>query len=96
MQLKTIYASIGNSDDKLSQSVWSNFTQAFYDAIMPCADQIHGVWFSEPSAPFQNMCVCFEISEGAERELRGQLLTLRHDFLQDSIAWAEVPRMEFL
>lgn len=96
MQLKTIYASIGNSDDKLTQKQWAAFTDEFVQSITDLAEQFHGVWFSETTSEFQNMCVCFEIGEGAERELRSQLVRLRADYLQDSLAWAEVPQTEFL
>lgn len=94
--LKTIYASIGNSDDRLTQKQWADYVEEFVQTITDLSEQFFGVWYSESSSPFQNLCVAFEIGEGAERELRSQLVRLRKDYVQDSIAWAEVPQTEFL
>lgn|SRR3982751_7044231 len=96
MMLKTIYASIGNSDDKLTQKQWASFTDEFVQTVTDLSEQFFGVWYSESTSEYQNMCVAFEIGEGAERELRGQLTRLRTDYFQDSIAWAEVPQTEFI
>jgi hypothetical protein len=93
----TIYASIGNSDDKLSQCDWADYAEQFVDAITQACEQIYGVWFSESSSPFQNACVCFETgSRAAAEELQAKLTELREQFDQDSIAWAEVPETQFI
>lgn len=59
------YISIGNSDDRLTQSRWSDFisdvrglllTGEWRDRL-----QIHGEWFSAPDQPWQNANWCVEI-----------------------------------
>lgn len=94
--LKTIYASIGNSDDRLTQKQWADYAEEFVQTITDLSEQFFGVWYSESSSEYQNMCVAFEVGEGAEKELRQQLTRLRKDYVQDSIAWSEVPQTEFL
>jgi hypothetical protein len=90
----TVYASIGNSDDKLTQARWSEFADLFVTIIRAHAVAIHGVWYSRPDAPFQNACVCFEVDEDAV-PLRLELTHLCAEFEQDSIAWA-VATTEFI
>jgi hypothetical protein len=53
-----VYISIGNSDDKLTQSRWSDFIEDVeleFDYV-----RIHGCWFSDPRSPYQNACWCIE------------------------------------
>lgn len=90
-----IYASIGNSDDKLTQSRWAKFVNVTITTIRGHAKAIHGEWMSAPNAPFQNACVCFEITDEAAAELKHELNILRVAFDQDSIAWA-VAETEFI
>jgi len=92
----TIYASIGNSDDKLTQREWSQFLRAFLAGIRMHAAEIHGEWHSSPTAPFQNACVCFEIVECEAEDLRDLFGRMAHQYRQDSIAWAVAPTTEFL
>ncbi len=84
-----VYASIGNSDDKLSQEEWSNFVQYFRSEVLEWADTIHGSWFSEPDAPYQNACWCMEFDRiiDAERAMQ-EAIALRMQYRQDSVAWA--------
>jgi hypothetical protein len=91
----TVYASIGNSDDKLTQRRWSEFADLFVTIIRAHAEQVHGVWYSRPDAPWQNACVCFEIGDD-EIPLRMELAHLAVEYEQDSIAWAEVDTTEFI
>lgn len=92
---KTVYASIGNSDDRLTQRRWHEFADLFVTIIRAHASQVHGVWYSRPDAPWQNACVCFEIS-GDAIPLRLELTHLAAEFDQDSIAWAVAPATEFI
>ena len=39
--MKTICIQIGNSDDKLSQTRWSEYVQDVNDAISLCQDERH-------------------------------------------------------
>lgn len=83
----TVYATIGNSDDKLSQMDWSAFGSEFVATIRMHAREIHGVWWSAPDTPWQNCCVGFSIAESDMSALQLALTKLREVFKQDAIAW---------
>lgn len=84
----TVYASIGNSDDKLSQAQWSRFVEHFMALVHSHATQVHGEWYSAQQAPWQNACICFVLPETLVGTLRERLTSLRQEYGQDSIAWA--------
>lgn len=90
----TVYVSVGNSDDKLTQVEWSSFYLAVEQVIRRAAHRVHGAWVSQAADPWQNGCWGFEI--GNPVWLRGQLRNLAGAYRQDSIAWAEAPKVEFL
>lgn len=94
--LVAVYASIGNSDDRLTQARWSGLARRFENEINQYATRVHGVWYSAPDAPFQNACVCFEIEADDAAFVRGQLGRVAAAFEQDSIAWAVVQGTEFI
>lgn len=92
----TIYISIGNSDDKLTQFAWQAFCQdvdqAISDAARYVGTQVHGRWYSLPNEPWQNACWCIAIDDELTAvigELRDDLIRIAAAFRQDSIAWAE-------
>lgn len=85
----TVYVSIGNSDDKLSQKEWNRFWVAFRFRVFNYAERVHGDWHSIPFSPYQNACLCIEIPRLAAETLRAELRKLAAEFGQDSIAWAE-------
>lgn len=84
----TVYVSIGNSDDKLTQADWSYFQERLLEEVLKLG-RVHGVWHSLPDTPFQNMCVCADVVDIDMPELQVALRKLAADFRQDSIAWAE-------
>lgn len=90
--MTTVYISIGNSDDKLTQAEWAQFWTSTDAAICENVKTMHGRWMSEPTSRFQNACWCVEIAEGAainyEGRLRHRLKYLAAFYRQDSIAWA--------
>jgi hypothetical protein len=97
----TVYVSIGNSDDKLSQADWATFHSAVNDVIRHAALQMHGAWTSPSTDPWQNACWCFEVNNApgalyGRQWLRNQLANFAKAYQQDSIAWAEAPKTEFL
>lgn len=100
--MTTVYVSIGNSDDKLTQADWAAFHAAVDGVIRRAARQMHGAWVSPSTDPWQNACWCFEVVADPDpdycqaRWLRGQLTNLAGAYGQDSIAWAEAPNVEFL
>lgn len=92
----TVYVSIGNSDDKLTQSEWSVFHRTTDSLIRNHCWTVYGAWLSEPSSQWQNACWGFGIDKEQARELAEQLQHLAFRFRQDSIAWASVLRTRFL
>lgn len=91
----SVYISIGNSDDRLSQAEWSAFVGDVNEAIGSYAIERHGKWMSLPHSPWQNACWCVEVSDKAKLFLRDALARLATKYRQDSIAWA-VAETEFL
>ncbi len=85
----TVYVSIGNSDDRLTQARWSSLTVELHNVAAEYASETHGFWYSAPGVMWQNACMCIEIPpanvEAAQRELR----RLAAEYGQDSIVWAE-------
>lgn len=92
----TVYVSIGNSDDKLTQAEWAAFVRAFVKTMRANTTQIYGEWYSNPDSAYQNACIAAAIPDEHVGWLRAALLSLREEFRQDSIAWAEVPKTEFI
>lgn len=92
----TVYVSIGNSDDKLTQQQWSEFQRQFRCLLRRYFVNSHGDWVSEPSSPWQNACFCLEIAESDASECKRELAALAEQFGQDSIAWAVAPKTEFI
>lgn len=92
--LTTVYVSIGNSDDKLTQAEWSNFLHSFRECMAKFAVEVYGDWASEPSSSYQNACMA--IATETPRTLKAALTMLRKEYRQDSLAWAEAPRTEFI
>ena len=92
----TVYVSIGNSDDKLTQAQWSEFHGIFAALIRKAATQVFGDWLSASNARWQNACVAFEINAQATDRLKRALTDLAAEFNQDAIAWAETTGTQFL
>lgn len=87
--MKTVVIQIGNSDDKLSQLMWSAFIKAVAGAVYAHATQIHFSGYSDPSETWQNAAWIFEISEEESQRLWGEMKVLASLYNQDSIAWTE-------
>jgi hypothetical protein len=92
----TVYCSIGNSDDHLTQARWSEFNQHVETVIRDRARRLYGVWLSCPAAPYQNACIAFGVDADDAVFLKDQLRDLAAMFGQESIAWAEVPVTVFI
>jgi hypothetical protein len=86
--MTTVYISIGNSDDKLTQAEWAHFVSDVDGLINGYASTKHGRWFSLTDDPWQNACWCIEVSEKAQMFLRDALANSARAYGQDSIAWA--------
>lgn len=94
--MTTAYISIGNSDDKLSQVEWSRFCDETVDLVRTNATAVYGVWYSEPSSEYQNMCIAAQFRDRDVRDVKASLHAIRQHFRQNSAAWAEVPETEFI
>jgi hypothetical protein len=93
MSSRYVYISIGNSDNKLTQSQWSEFCYIVSNTLGHNC-QRHGEWFSLPNSPFQNACWCVTIPEIYVDMIRTDFRLLCRQFSQDSIAWAEAEYSE--
>ncbi|MGH6657597.1 MAG: hypothetical protein ACRDVE_20620 [Actinocrinis sp.] len=93
---RTVYVSIGNSDNKLTQAQWAEFCRRTLDFLQGEALAVHGVWYSATDAPYQNAAICFEINaEQQATPIKEVLQRLALAYHQDSIAWATA-QTEFL
>jgi hypothetical protein len=98
----TVYISIGNSDDKLTQLEWAQFVdevdRAVSAAVKYEGNQVHGRWYSLPTEPWQNACWCVQFHDELAhvmRDLRQGLAVIARWHRQDSITWA-VAETEFI
>lgn len=91
----TVYVSIGNSDDKLTQKQWSEFVLEVRCAVFGAATEVHGDWYSLPDAQFQNACWCIVMDPDRHAALRASLTEIRRGYDQDGIAWS-VAETEFV
>lgn len=91
----TVYVSIGNSDDKLTQAEWSNYVQVTRNLLRLRAREIHGEWYSATDSGYQNACFCVALGDDADL-IRKSLAELRAAWRQDSVAWAEAPVTQFI
>lgn len=90
----TAVVQIGNGDDKLSQSRWSEFA-AEVKAAAERAGKVHFSGGSHTCEPWQNACVIVELKPAAEATLREELVRLRDVYNQESIALI-IAQTEFL
>jgi hypothetical protein len=87
----TVYVSIGNSDNKLTQDRWSTYQRVTRALLRKHALEIHGEWYSAPTAGYQNACFCVVFDDDTAELVKMRLAEIREDYRQDSVAWAEVP-----
>lgn len=94
--MKTVYISIGNSGDKLSQHDWNEFIFEVNSVLAQNEHTRHGTWFSEPRADWQNACFCADVQDIDIADIRQELKSLAADYGQDSIAMAVVDEVEMV
>ncbi len=90
-----VYIVIGNSDGKLSAEDWASFQAEFKDIVTSMAEKVWGVWYSDPTATYKNMCIGVLLAETNVDHLKDQLRKLAARYRQDSIAWSDA-RTEFI
>lgn len=101
---RTVFVSIGNTDNRLTQQQWADYHAAVDRHMRYLADNrdrrayvvIHGRWVSPSTDPYQNACWSFTPQttswdgEGGGREYTRDLLSeIAATYEQDSVAWAE-------
>jgi hypothetical protein len=86
---RTVYVTIGNSDDRLTQADWADFYQYVDAAVDGIAAHIYGRWVSLPTARYQNACWALLLTADRREQLRRVLRRLARRYRQESIAWVE-------
>lgn len=92
----TIVIQIGNTDNKLSQQEWYSFVQQMKFLVEDNASEVHGMFFSDSWAPWQNACFVFDRKDSTSRTLlKSDIASIGKRWDQDSIAYME-SETEFL
>jgi hypothetical protein len=91
-----VHISIGNSDNKLTQSLWAGYVAEVDCWVVEYALTIHGAYFSLPTVPWQNACWAFEIDADKTGFLKKKLKGLAKTYDQEAIAWNETPETEMI
>lgn len=91
---RTVYVTIGNSDDKLTQAEWARYYAAVDTLIRSSVSRVWGAWVSESTSRYQNACWAFSTlavaaGPGSAEWLRDELRLAARQHRQDSIAWVE-------
>ncbi len=94
-QKVSVVIQIGNSDDKLSQSWWSDFFSEVGAAIVYVGGATHFSGMSLPDARWQNACWVAELEFNQLENLKIRLANLAYKYTQDSIALV-VGKVEFI
>ena len=85
--MKTVTIQIGNSDDKLSQKRWAEFSGELDDITNIEGIEVHFFGYSCPTRTWQNACVVANINDQQTMDrLLIHIKELREAFEQDSIA----------
>ena len=84
--MTTVSVLIGNSDNKLTQLRWSEFVSQLDAIIYLYCRKVHFIGCTDSSSRYQTHCIVFEIAPRNLDDLKQDLLDLRDEFKQDSIA----------
>lgn len=92
----TVYISIGNGGDKLTQRRWAEFAWAMHSELEPLG-RFLGEWASCSMSPWQNACWAVEF-DSAERAAAAKALvaSIGRIYHQDAVAWAVAPETEMV
>ena len=83
---KTMVIQIGNSDNRLSQQLWSQFIQDIQWACLDKMEKQHFGGGSPSEAAWQNYCYVIEVDDEKVDLLLMELIGIRIKYKQDSIA----------
>lgn len=86
MSKTTVVIQIGNSDNKLKQSHWSDFCNEIKGDIIDYEGQIHFAGGSPYDSPWQNACFVCEINADQVPDLIKSIKLTKTLYNQDSIA----------
>jgi hypothetical protein len=92
---QTVYVTIGNSDDKLTQQQWAFFCAEVNQRVRTLALEVYGAWYSLPNADFRNACWGMLLDEESFIKLQQDLALSCRAWEQESIAFA-VARVKFI
>lgn len=92
----TVYVTIGNDVDSLSQGRWVAYHDEVVEMITLAGARILADWYSAPLALWQGHCFCVEVKVGVIDRLMEELAKIARAFGQPGIAWAEAPKTAYL
>lgn len=96
----TVYLTIGNTDDKLTQAEWAKFIGDVNASLILAKMDGGTVQFaghSFPDAPWQNALWCIQIPDDTAADaLKTRMAQLARRHRQDSIAWAQVDKVDMV
>ena len=84
--MKTVVASIGNSDDKLTQKEWAEYVRVMDSHIQLLCAKVHFFGGSANWMPWQNVTWWLEIEEADIEHLEKALKHTRTYYKQESVA----------
>jgi hypothetical protein len=87
--MKTVSVLIGNSDDGLTQALWSAFFNRIENAIHKYATEVHFTGGSASWSVYQNACFVFVCPDHRTGYLKAEISVEAKRFNQSSIAWVE-------
>lgn len=96
MASTTVYITIRNNDDRLTQTEWCHFAAYVDQALRRFCPRIHGAWTSESIAPWQNACWHVDVSRSNMDLLKKRLSVIAKKFRQEGIEWTPAPRTNLI
>lgn len=84
--MKTITVQIGNTDNKLTQQLWSKYVLDVKSLFNDYNIKIYFFGASETYAPWQNVCWVFECPNYLINTITDSLVEIRKQYNQESIA----------
>jgi hypothetical protein len=96
LELITVYITIGNSDNKLAQSVWAHFIYDVDNVLIQAQHHRFGEWHSLATTVYQNAIWCVQIKAQDVNRVKHTLSILAKLYDQEAIAWIEAKEPEFI
>lgn len=77
-----------NTDHKLTQANWSEYTDDVFDVVSELARVVLGEYYSPPNSPFQQGIVVFSLDYRRIDELKERLVIVREKYGKNHIYWS--------